>query len=1348
MRKNYSIGLDIGTNSVGYSVIFDDNYKVPVKTAKVLGNTNKKSIRKNLMGSVLFDSGETAMARRMKRTNRRRIERRRNRIRYLQEIFAPFMMQVDENFFARLQDSFLWEEDKPHSKYPFFGNVEQEVAFHDNYKTIYHLRKELADGKEKADLRLVYLALAHIVKFRGHFLIEGNVDVENNDIQQLFDEFLVVYNSYFEDSSVLEKKMEVREILTEKISKSAKKDKIVQIYTIDKKSPLIEFLKLIVGNSGEFKKIFELDEKSSLQFSKESYEDDLTALLEQVGDEVADEVADVFLAAKKVYDSVVLANILSIKDKNTKAPLSAAMIERYDNHQEELAELKQFFKGTLERETYKEFFNDAKKDGYAGYIDGSTTQEAFYKQLKKLFEATEAPELFKEKLEREDFLRKQRTFDNGSIPHQIHQKEFEAIIERQGVFYPFLLENKDRLVKIFEFRIPYYVGPLAKNQQSPFAWATYHTDEPVRPWNFEEIVDTKVAAEEFIHRMTNYDIYLPDQKVLPKHSYLYELFTVYNELTKIKFVDDQGNDSYFNAKAKKDIIDNVFKKERKVTQEKLMNYLRVAYADFSIESIVGLNKDTNAFNASLGTYHDLLKLKVDKEFLDNESNLPIIEDIILTLTIFEDRKMIRERLSQYASYFDEKVMKRLERRHYTGWGRLSKKLIDGIRDNGRTILDYLKDDPAGNRNFMQLIRDDYLTFKKQIAEAQVVGKEDSLVEQVQSLAGSPAIKKGILQTMKIVDELIKIMGYRPTSIVIEMARENQTTAQGLKQSRTRFKKVSEGLKLLSSKLLEDHNITNKELLKEKLYLYCLQNGRDMYIDEPLDINRLSNYDVDHIIPRSFLPDDSIDNKVLVRSKLNRGKSDDVPSIEVVNRMEAYWRVLLNAKLISESKYNRLTKAKSPEGGLSEKDKEGFIHRQLVETRQITKHIARMLDERWNSSVDDSGKKIYEVKIVTLKSSLVSNFRKMFDIPKIRDLNHYHHAHDAYLNAVVGNLLMKKYPRLAPEFIYGQHLHLSRKANEEEKATKKVILYSNVLNFLQNDGEQTDSKGNVIWIKEQHVGMIKKVIFNNQVTVVKKTEVQSGGFTNETVEKKGTSDKLLPRKNGWDTNKYGGVGSPKIAYSVMFEYEKTKGKKTVKSKEIIGISIMNQKRFEDNPNKFLEELGYTNIQENSILILPKYTLFELEDGKRRRLASHQELQKANEFTISKDSTLLLYHAIHRDDEENKKHREYLNQHRSEFRELFDFIIEKSEQWIVKPTAVAKLRKIMDKNYEKASIDELSRAILSLLTFTQAGASAAFQFFGEQIDRQRYTTVTDILTGTLIYQSVTGFYETRIELGLEK
>lgn len=68
---------------------------------------------------------------------------------------------------------------------------------------------------------------------------------------------------------------------------------------------------------------------------------------------------------------------------------------------------------------------------------------------------------------------------------------------------------------------------------------------------------------------------------------------------------------------------------------------------------------------------------------------------------------------------------------------------------------------------------------------------------------------------------------------------------------------------------------------------------------------------------------------------------------------------------------------------------------------------------------------------------------------------------------------------------------------------------------------------------------------------------------------------------------------------------------------------------------------------------------MKDGKRRRLASNQELQKANELVLFEKSTLLLYHALHRNEEENQEHREYLDQHRSEFKDLFDVIIEKSE-----------------------------------------------------------------------------------------
>ncbi|MFR4764031.1 MAG: type II CRISPR RNA-guided endonuclease Cas9, partial [Anaerococcus obesiensis] len=433
MKKPYSIGLDIGTNSVGWAVITDD-YKVPAKKMKVLGNTNKESIKKNLIGALLFDAGNTAADRRLKRTARRRYTRRRNRILYLQEIFAAEMNKVDESFFHRLDDSFLVPGDKRGSKYPIFGTLEEEKEYHKQFPTIYHLRKILADSKEKVDLRLIYLALAHIIKYRGHFLYEDSFDIKNNDIQKIFNEFTILYDNTFEESSLSKGNAQVEEIFTDKISKSAKRDRVLKLFPDEKSTGLFsEFLKLIVGNQADFKKHFDLEEKAPLQFSKDTYEEDLESLLGQIGDVYA----DLFVVAKKLYDAILLAGILSVKDPGTKAPLSASMIERYDNHQNDLSALKQFVRRNLP-EKYAEVFSDDSKDGYAGYIDGKTTQEGFYKYIKNLISKIEGAEYFLEKIEREDFLRKQRTFDNGSIPHQIHLQEMNAILRHQGEYYPFL----------------------------------------------------------------------------------------------------------------------------------------------------------------------------------------------------------------------------------------------------------------------------------------------------------------------------------------------------------------------------------------------------------------------------------------------------------------------------------------------------------------------------------------------------------------------------------------------------------------------------------------------------------------------------------------------------------------------------------------------------------------------------------------------------------------------------------------------------------------------------------------------------------------------------------------------
>ena len=1368
-NKSYSIGLDIGTNSVGWAVITDD-YKVPSKKMKVLGNTNKHFIKKNLIGALLFDEGTTAEDRRLKRTARRRYTRRKNRLRYLQEIFSEEMSKVDSSFFHRLDDSFLVPEDKRGSKYPIFATLAEEKEYHKKFPTIYHLRKHLADSKEKTDLRLIYLALAHMIKYRGHFLYEESFDIKNNDIQKIFNEFISIYDNTFEGSSLSGQNTQVEAIFTDKISKSAKRERILKLFAYEKPTGLFsEFLKLIVGNQAEFKKHFDLEEKAPLQFSKDTYDEDLENLLGQIGDDFA----DLFLVAKKLYDAILLSGILAVTDPSTKAPLSASMIERYENHQKDLAALKQFIQNNLQ-EKYDEVFSDQSKDGYAGYINGKTTQEAFYKYIKNLLSKFEGADYFLDKIEREDFLRKQRTFDNGSIPHQIHLQEMNAIIRRQGEHYPFLQENKEKIKKILTFRIPYYVGPLARGN-GDFAWLTRNSDQAIRPWNFEEIVDQASSAEDFINKMTNYDLYLPEEKVLPKHSLLYETFAVYNELTKVKFIAEGLRDYQFlDSGQKKQIVNQLFKEKRKVTEKDIIQYLHNVDGYDGIE-LKGIEKQ---FNASLSTYHDLLKIIKDKAFMDDAKNEAILENIIHTLTIFEDREMIKQRLAQYDSLFDEKVIKALTRRHYTGWGKFSAKLINGISDKqtGNTILDYLIDDGYSNRNFMQLINDDGLSFKAITQKAQVVGKTNDVKQVVQELPGSPAIKKGILQSIKLVDELVKVMGHAPESIVIEMARENQTTARGKKNSQQRYKRIEDALKNLApgldSNILKEHPTDNIQLQNDRLFLYYLQNGKDMYTGEPLNINQLSSYDIDHIVPQAFIKDDSLDNRVLTSSKDNRGKSDNVPSLEVVQKRKAFWQQLLDSKLISEHKFNNLTKAER--GGLDERDKVGFIRRQLVETRQITKHVAQILDARFNTEVNEKDKKNRKVKIITLKSNLVSNFRKEFKLYKVREINDYHHAHDAYLNAVVAKAILKKYPKLEPEFVYGdyqkydikRYISRSKDPKDVEKATEKYFFYSNLLNFFKEevhyaDGtivkreniEYSNDTGEIAWNKEKDFATIKKVLSLPQVNIVKKTEEQTVGqngglFDNNIVSKKKVVDasKLIPIKSDLSPEKYGGYARPTIAYSVLViaDIEKGKTKKLKRIKEMVGITIQDKKKFEANPIAYLEERGYKNINPNLIIKLPKYSLFEFNDGQRRLLASSIELQKGNELILPYHFTALLYHAQRISKISEPIHKQYVETHQSEFEELLTTIISLSKKYIQKPI----VESLLQQAFEQADKDiyQLSESFISLLKLTSFGAPGAFRFLGVEISQSnvRYQSVSSCFNATLIHQSITGLYETRIDL----
>ena len=84
-KMEYYLGLDMGTNSVGWAVT-DKEYRL------------MRAKGKDLWGVRLFERANTAEERRAYRINRRRRQREVARIGILKELFADEIAKVDANF--------------------------------------------------------------------------------------------------------------------------------------------------------------------------------------------------------------------------------------------------------------------------------------------------------------------------------------------------------------------------------------------------------------------------------------------------------------------------------------------------------------------------------------------------------------------------------------------------------------------------------------------------------------------------------------------------------------------------------------------------------------------------------------------------------------------------------------------------------------------------------------------------------------------------------------------------------------------------------------------------------------------------------------------------------------------------------------------------------------------------------------------------------------------------------------------------------------------------------------------------------------------------------------------------
>ena len=265
-EKNYNIGLDIGVGSVGWCVTNEDS------------NILKRN-GKNMWGARIFEEASTAKERRTYRSNRRRLRRRKERINILQSLLLEDVEREYPNFFEMLRESSFDYEDKITAtsilgeKYNLFSEKNfTDVKYYKQFPTIYHLRNYLINTTEKADIRLVYLAIHHIIKYRGNFLHEGNFAETTTEVENKLSNILNFLMDNYE-IKLKTSKDKIFETLSEKnLSKANKKDEIVSYFDFikEEKQVVANIISAFLGYQFDLSKIFEIElEKTKISFSSD-----------------------------------------------------------------------------------------------------------------------------------------------------------------------------------------------------------------------------------------------------------------------------------------------------------------------------------------------------------------------------------------------------------------------------------------------------------------------------------------------------------------------------------------------------------------------------------------------------------------------------------------------------------------------------------------------------------------------------------------------------------------------------------------------------------------------------------------------------------------------------------------------------------------------------------------------------------------------------------------------------------------------------------------------------------------------------------------------------------------------
>ncbi|MFK8376322.1 type II CRISPR RNA-guided endonuclease Cas9 [Capnocytophaga canimorsus] len=270
----------------------------------------------------------------------------------------------------------------------------------------------------------------------------------------------------------------------------------------------------------------------------------------------------------------------------------------------------------------------------------------------------------------------------------------------------------------------------------------------------------------------------------------------------------------------------------------------------------------------------------------------------------------------------------------------------------RKIYPYIKENKFSTACELAGYRHSKHSLTKEENEKRVL--KDSLEVLKKNSLRQPVVEKILNQMINLVNALLKKYrtenpSFKFDEIRIELARELKKNAEeranmtaNINKAKTEHEKI---IKILKNEFGLP-NPTRNDIIRYRLYEELKANGyKDLYTNIKIPQEKLftKEIDIEHIIPKSRVFDDSFSNKTLSFRKTNLDKGertafDYMESKFGADKLEEYVaRVedLYKNNIISKAKYQKLLKKESEIG-------DGFVERDLRETQYIAKKAKEIL----------------------------------------------------------------------------------------------------------------------------------------------------------------------------------------------------------------------------------------------------------------------------------------------------------------------------------------------------------------------------------------------------------------------